>query len=324
MLEISSSYEIKLSGTDIYFDSRRAVPLSFVSSANVDKLPRSEKIIATPETLKLLGKKVKSPAVLHSSYGKPFALGNYSIEFIPSGQMLGAAQIVVEKNGRRIIYVGGFKLKNTATAGYAELRRCDTLILDCVYGTPKFIFPNPKAVMESIFEFINGSLFEDKTPVILVNPMGKAQDMIIFLGERNVEMSLHPVMAKTLRLYEELGVKIPSYGGIRRKHFSNQVIIVPLSYRNSAVVENLKRKKIAVVSGRSMENGALIRSAFRAEVAFPLSNHWGYDEISEYLDISRPKNIIIRKNFSDSFTNKLKEDGWNVTALKEPKQLTLL
>ena len=78
-----------------------------------------------------------------------------------------------------------------------------------------------------------------------------------------------------------------------------------------------------MVSGRSMENGALIRSALRAEVAFPLSNHWGYDEISEYLNVSRPENVIIRGNFSDSLTNGLKKDGWSVTELKKPHQLTL-
>ncbi len=323
MLEISSSSEIKLSGTDIYFDSKRAVPLSFVSSANIERLPRSEKIIATPETIKLLGKKIKGSAVLSSPYGKPFTLGSYSIELIPSGQILGAAQVVVEKDGQRIVYAGGFKLKNTATAGYAELRRCDTLIVDCAYGAPKFVFPPPEAVMESIFEFISRTFFEDSIPVILINPMGKAQDLIIFLGEREIEMSLHPAMAKTLRLYEELGVRIPPYGGIKRKHFKNNVLIAPLSYRSSAVVEKLKRKKVAVVSGRSMENGALMRSALRAEVAFPLSNHWGYDEISEYLDVSRPGNVIIRGNFSDSLTNELKKDGWNITALKKSRQLAL-
>ena len=323
MLEISSSSEIKLSGADIYFDSKRAVPLSFVSSANINRLPRSDKIIATPETVKLLGKKIKDSAVLSSPYGKPFTLGSYSIELIPSGQMLGAAQVVVEKDGRRIIYAGGFKLKNTATAGYAELRRCDTLIVDCAYGAPKLIFPPPEAVMESVFEFINRTFFEDNIPVILINPMGKAQDLIIFLGAREVRMSLHPAMVKTLRLYEDLGVRIPPYGGIKRKHFKNNVLIAPFSYRNSPVVERLKKKRVAVVSGRSMENGALIRSALRAEVAFPLSNHWGYDEISEYLNVSRPENVIIRGNFSDSLTNGLKKDGWNVTALKRPRQLTL-
>ena len=323
MLEINSSSEIKLSGTDIYFDSKRAVPLSFVSSANIDRLPKSTKIIATPQTVKLLGGKIKGSAVLSSPYGKPFTLGSYSIELIPSGQMLGAAQVVVEKDGRRIVYAGGFKLRHTATAGYVELRRCDTLIVDCAYGAPKFVFPPPEAVMESIFEFVNRTLFEDNIPVILINPMGKAQDLIIFLGERGIELSLHPAMAKTLRLYEELGIRIPPYGGIKRKHFKNKVLIAPLSYRNSAVVENLPRKKVAVVSGRSMENGAFMRSSLRAEVAFPLSNHWGYDEISEYLDVSRPENVVIRGNFSDRLTDRLKKDGWNVTALKKPRQLAL-
>ena len=229
----------------------------------------------------------------------------------------------MKKTGRRIVYAGGFKLKNTATAGYAELRRCDTLVVDCAYGAPKFIFPPPEIVMESIFEFVNRTLFEDKVPVILVNPLGKAQDLIIFLGERDVELSLHPAMIKTLRLYEELGVRIPPYGGIKRKHFKNNVLIAPLSYRDSAVVENLKRKKVAVISGRSMENGAFVRSALRAEVAFPLSNHFGYDEISEYLGVSRPENVIVRGNFSDSFTEGLEKDGWSVTAFKKPRQLAL-
>ena len=323
MLEISSSYEIKLSGTDIHFDSKRAVPLSFVTSANFSRLPRSEKIIATPETVKLLGKKTRGSAVLSSPYGKPFTLGSYSIELIPSGQMLGAAQVVVEKDGKRMVYAGGFKLKNTPTAGYAELRRCDTLVVDCAYGAPKFIFPPPEVVMESIFEFVNRTLFEDAVPVILVNPVGKAQDLAIFLGERDVEMSLHPAVARTLRLYGELGVRIPPYGGIRRKHFRNRVLIAPLSYRDSAAVENLPRKKVAVISGRSMENGAFVRSALRAEVAFPLSNHFGYDEMSEYLGVTRPGNVIVRGNFGDSFTEGLKRDGWNVTAFKKPRQLAL-
>ncbi|MCY3985976.1 MAG: hypothetical protein OXF23_02905 [Candidatus Dadabacteria bacterium] len=323
MLEINSSSEIKLSGTDIYFDSERAVPFSFVTSANIEKLPRSEKIIATPETIRLLGKKVKGSNVLSSHYGNPFTLGNYSIELIPSGKMLGAAQVVVEKEGKKIIYAGGFKLKNTATAGYAELRRCDTLIVDCAYGAAKLIFPPPEVVMESIFEFVNRTLFEGSIPVILINPMGKAQDLIIFLGKRGIEMSLHPAMAKTLELYGDLGVKIPPYGGIKRKHFENRVLIVPLSYRDSAVIENLERKKVAVASGKAMGNGAFMRSAFRADVAFPLSCHWGYDEISEYLGISRPGKVIIRGEFNASLAEGLSKEGWNVTALKKPRQLAL-
>ncbi len=323
MLDIDPSFEIKLSGTDIYFDSNRAVALSFISSAAVKTLPRHEKIIATPETVKLLGKKVNSSAVLSSPYGKPFNLGNYSVELIPSGRMLGASQVVIEKNKKRIIYAGSFKLRHAATAAFAEIRRCDTLIVNCAYGLTKAPFPDQETVMQSIFEFVNQTFSEEKTPVILINPLGKAQDLIIFLGERNVELSLHPIMAKTLRLYSELDVKIPAYGGISRKNLKNKVLIAPFSYRTSETLKNLKEKKVAAVTGQAMESGAMVRSFFQADVAFPLSNHGGYGEILEYLNVSRPKSVILRGSFSEELVERLGKDGWNVTALKKPRQINL-
>lgn len=323
MLEIDSSSETRLSGTDVYFDSRRAVPLSFVTSANVENLPVSGKIIATPETIRLLGKKIRSPDVLPSPYGKPFALGRHTIELIPSGHMLGAAQVVVEKDGKRLVYAGSFKLKNAPSARHAELRRCDTLVVNCAYGSSKLVFPRPEAVMRSVLEFVNEAFFEDKTPVILVNPVGKAQDLAIFLGERNVELSLHPSIAKTLGAYGELGVGIPDYGGIKRKHFRNKALLAPFHYRDSPVVENLERKKVAAVSGGAMENGAMVRSSFRAEVAFPLTNHAGYDEILDYLSISRPEEIVLEGNFGDDLTRALRSEGWNVKPVRNPSQLAL-
>lgn len=323
MLEINSSSEIKLSGTDVYFDSPRAVPLSFVTSANVENVPESAKIIATPETVKILGKKIRSSDVLSSPYGRRFTLGSHSIELIPSGHMLGAAQVVVEKDGKRLVYAGSFKLKNPPSARHAEIRRCDTLVVNCSYGAPKLVFPRPEAVMRSVLEFVNEAFFEDKTPVVLVNPVGKAQDLAIFLGERNVELVLHPSIAKVLGAYGELGVGIPEHGGVRRKRFRNRVLLAPFHYRDSAVVEGLERKKVAAVSGGSMENGTLVRSAFRAEVAFPLTNHAGYDEILDYLSISRPEELVLEGNFTEQLLKTLRSDGWNVRPVKKPSQLTL-
>ncbi len=323
MLEIDSSSEIKLSGADIYFDSARAVPLSFVTSANVENVPESAKIIATPETVRILGKKIRSSDVLSSPYGRRFTLGSHSIELIPSGHMLGAAQVVVEKDGKRLVYAGSFKLKNPPSARHAEIRRCDTLVVNCGYGAPKFVFPRPEAVMRSVLEFVNEAFFEDKTPVVLVNPVGKAQDLAIFLGERNVELVLHPSIAKVLGAYGELGVGIPGYGGVRRKRFRNKVLLAPFHYRDSAVVEGLERKKVAAVSGGAMENGTLVRSSFRAEVAFPLTNHAGYDEILDYLSISRPQELVLEGNFTGELLKTLRSDGWNVRPVKKPSQLTL-
>lgn len=323
MLEIDPSSEIRLSGTDIYFDSKRAVPLSFVTCANVSKLPRSKKIVATPETIKLLGKKTKGMTILSSPYGKSFTLGLYSIEFIPSGRMLGSAQVVVEKDGKRLVYAGSFKLKASPTARHAELRRCDTFVVDCTYGTPKQSFPEPGAVMRSLLEFVNEGFFEGKTPVILVDSPGKAQDVAIFLAEKHVDLSLHPAVASALRIYGDFGVNIPRFRGLKRKYAGNGVLIAPLDYHNSKFLGNLEKKKTAAVSGLSTENGALVRTSFGAEAAFPLTDHPGYDEISDYLNVSRPKNVILKGNYGEGAAKSLREDGWNVKTVRKASQLNL-
>lgn len=323
MLEIDPSSEIRLSGTNIYFDSKRAVPLSFVTSGNVVKLPRSEKIVATPETIKLLGNKTKGMTVLSSPYGKTFTLGLYSIELIPSGRMLGSAQVVVEKDGERLLYAGSFKLKASPTARHAELRGCDTLVVNCAYGTPKPVFPEPEAVMRSLLEFVNEVFFEGKTPVILVNSPGKAQDVAIFLAGRNVRLSLHPSVASTLRTYGELGVKIPRFGGLKRKYFGNEVLVAPFRYHDSEFIRKLERKKVAAVTDLFTKSGALVRTSFGAEAAFPLTDHPGHDEISDYLDISRPKNVILKGNYSERAAESLRAEGWNVKTVREATQLSL-
>ncbi len=324
MLDIdSSSYEIKVSGTDIYFDSRCSVPLSFVSSANTGRVPPSGKIIATEQTVRLLGNKIRNSTVICPPYRKPFSLGSHSIELIPSGQMLGGAQAVVEKNGKRIIYAGSFKLRHPGTAEHTELRRCDTLIINCAYGSENFSFPESDAVMESVYEFVRKCFFTGKVPVILANPVGKVQDLIIFLEKKNIQMGLHPAVAKILRIYRELGVSMPRVGGIGKKNFENRVLMAPLSYKDSPALKKLENRKIAVITGRAMVSGRTARLSHGADIAFPLSNHHGYDEVSEYLDISKPKSVILRGNVSADFTEKLDKDGWNVTALRSPKQLTL-
>ena len=50
---------VHLGGTDLWFDAKKKVNLSFISNANLSPVPHHDRIIATPETLKLLEKKNK-------------------------------------------------------------------------------------------------------------------------------------------------------------------------------------------------------------------------------------------------------------------------
>ncbi len=323
MLGIETTDGIRLSGTDLYFDSLKKVPLSFVSNANKDSLPSHKKIIATPETIKLLGSKIKNSVILSCPYNQPFTLGKAKIELIPSGYILGASQMVVEEEGKRLIYTGDFKLRYSRTAEYIELRRCDILVMKCIYGLPKFNFPETEDVMDSILNFIRETLFDGKTPVIIVDQIGKAQDLISFLGNRSFDLSIHPSIVKYLKLYEEIGINIPDYENLKRKNLKNKVIIIPPYFRGADQIENIKSKKVCVVMGWSMDNGAFVRSTFKADIAFPLSNHAGYDELLQYVDIAKPKEIYLVEGFNIEFARTLNKYGYKAIPLKTPTQLPL-
>ena len=76
MCEVLYDNGILLKGTDLWFDAKKKVNLSFISNANIPSLPQHDRIIATPETLKLIEAKTPDSIALSCPYNRPFSLGN--------------------------------------------------------------------------------------------------------------------------------------------------------------------------------------------------------------------------------------------------------
>lgn len=147
MCEIIYDEGIHIKDTDLWFDAKKPVKLSFISNANVSSFDSHERIISTPETIDLIGNKANGLNVLACPYNRPFSFGKLMIELLPSGYALGSSQIVVDSEGTRIVYTGDLKLRYSATSKYIEMRRCDKLIMKCRYALPKFLFPSDTEVL---------------------------------------------------------------------------------------------------------------------------------------------------------------------------------
>jgi hypothetical protein len=50
---------IHLRGTSLWFDSEKKAKFSFISNANIGRFVPSEKVIATPETIRLIEKRIR-------------------------------------------------------------------------------------------------------------------------------------------------------------------------------------------------------------------------------------------------------------------------
>lgn len=315
---------IHLKGTDLWFDSGRKRELSFVSSAAVDGPFNSEKIIATPETIRLLEGRIKNPAALACPYERPFSLGSVRVELIPSGSMLGSAQISVEKDGRTIIYTGDVCLGNLRTAKPAQVRKCDLLVLKCAYAAPKYSFPPAGQVVSEIVEFVRGAISAGDVPVLIAESPGKAPELAKILSDEGFTLSLQKSIYETVKTYEELGVEISNYEAFKPGRAEGKAVIFLLGKGTPAGFEKLHKKRVAVIAEFSGDEKADLMKAHGADEAFPFSTRAGFDELLQMVELARPGKVYLAYGHALEFARALRKKGFDASALHKPAQLKLL
>lgn len=108
---------VHLTGTPIWCDARRRRDVCFVSSAagRPGAGASHGQLIATPETLALLGAKGQLGVPVH----RPFTLGTLRLELLPSGRGLGGAALHVDAGTHSVLYAG-------------EIRKADVRAADAV------------------------------------------------------------------------------------------------------------------------------------------------------------------------------------------------
>ncbi|HVY54866.1 MAG TPA: hypothetical protein VHC46_03830, partial [Thermodesulfobacteriota bacterium] len=237
---------IHLRGTSLWFDSVKKSKFSFISSADIGRFSPSEKVIATPETLRLIEKRIRDSVALACPYNRPFTIGSVEAELIPSGYMPGAAQIEIKTGGRAILYTGNISLRRSLTAEPIRVKGCPIVILKCTNSSPKYDFPEAKDVMESISGFIGEALRSGMAPVLLAENPGTAGELVKRLGEAGHEILVHRSISETLRMYEGFGIEIKGSEPFSPSKTEGRVTVFPL-LRESKILDKIRDKKIGVV-----------------------------------------------------------------------------
>ena len=322
MIEYNNGIHLK--GTELWFDSKKKAGLSFISSANLDKFTPPEKIIATPETIKFLDKKIKKSVVLACPYYRPFALGNLQVELVPSGHMPGSSQMIVDKGDKTLVYTGDINLRKLPTTEPAYTNHCDVLVMKCAYGLPDYEFPPFEKSIEAVVNFINETQSSDSTPVIMAEPLGKAQDIIKALGEKGFKLSLHESIYKATKIYEEFGIQFRDYELFKPRDIEGKIVIIPPDKIGANNIRNIKRKRAAIVTECALEEKPAIKSAFNSDEVITLSNRAGYRELLEYVQLVNPKKVYLIEEHATEFARALQERGYETIAFEKPAQLNLL
>ncbi len=305
---------IKLKGIPFWLDSPVRRDMAFVSHPHSDHAASHNIAILSRESSKLFSLRYRSFKMLTLPWRKPVKIGKLRVTLLPSGHMLGSAQILIEHHFR-VLYSGDFKIRKNLTARRIEFAETDVLIMDATYGHPSFVFPPEDKIFGQVLDFIRECWADRIIPVLFAYSLGKAQELMARLGRESIEVRVHPRIKEAADIYSSLGINFGKYKVFTGEEKGEFVVIYPPSSRKNRIFQNIP-VRTALVSGWAL------RSKGSFDVGFPLSDHADYQELIRYVEEIDPVEVYLIRG-SDHLKMDLEKRGYTVHKLPLPKQLKL-
>lgn len=316
---IELDHGIRLKGTSLWLDSTRVKDFSFVSHAHQDHVAAHRNIICSVHTARLFRKRMPNSRIMPHRFHIPFEVDHLKLELYPAGHILGSSQILIEKEGQRIVYTGDFQLKKNLTAEPAQPIPCDILIMECTFGRPCYIFPDRETVIRQILQFIEETIEDRSVPILYAYILGKGQEITKILGDRGYRVCLAQPIYEMVKIYESLGIAFKNFERMEGENFYGKVMILPPFMAHSKVVRRIKHKRTALLSGWALD--PTVRQRFQVDEAFPLSDHADFEDLMNYVKAVRPVTVYTLHGFPE-FASHLRKRGFRAKHLEPKMQLT--
>jgi DNA ligase-1 len=323
MMEVQFDQGIHLPECGLWLDPRGTRPFAFVSHAHSDHTGHHLRTILTEPTARLMKARLGSAGKVHHvlRYGEARDFGAFRATLLPAGHVLGSAQILVEQEGKSLLYTGDFKLRKGISCEAAVTVQADTLVMETTYGLPHYRFPPAEVTVARIIAFCGETLAEGRVPVLLGYSLGKAQEILAALTGAGLPVMLHGAVWRMTRLCEEMGVEFPPYTRYEPSSVGGHVLLCPPASAGSAMLEGLPEHRVAMITGWALDGGVIHR--YRCDQAFPLSDHADYDELLEMVERVAPKRVLTLHGFAEEFAKDLRERGIEAWSLTGGRQMDL-
>lgn len=320
---------VHLAGTPLWCDALSVREACFLSSARVAEARRHRQVIATDATLKLLPRPRPgrvATTTLAVPYGRPFSLGPLRLELFPSGHVVGGASLAVDLGGPRVVYAGTVNPAGGGLAGAAEVRPCDTLVLDGSFGHPRFRFPGAAETAAELGAWLDRTLAEGSTPVLLADPLATAPDLALLLHPV-VPLRAHRGIVDLVRKLRGLGhARLPALRRFEGTPARGEVVLWPADghggpARRARAIAGIRRPRVALVSGWAMDPEVL--EGLEADAGFALAAQAGWDELIEYVRQTGAREVYLTGG-GEELARELAARGLSAWLLGPPRQLALL
>jgi len=282
-----------------HIDPTRPVDRAVITHAHSDHArPGHRAVLASPPTLALMTARMGEGRAGASQqplgWGEAIDLNGVRLWLEPAGHVLGAAQVVLEYAGCRVVVSGDYKRAADPTCDPFVPVPCDVFVTEATFALPVFRHPQAGAEIGKLLSSL--TLFPDRTHVVGCYALGKAQRLIALLRQAGWErpIYLHGALKPMCDVYERLGV---SLGDLRPATFAAKnelegaIVLAPPSAIADRWARRLNDPVTAMASGWMR-----VRQRARTQgVELPLviSDHADWDELNATVDEVRAPEIWV-------------------------------
>lgn len=305
---------LKITSIDLAVDFRRRQPRGFISHAHTDHMARHELAFCTPATAALYARRYGERQTRAMPFGQSITWDDVSLSTHPAGHVLGSAMLLVEHQGRKLLYTGDFKLSASATAEPAAPPRADTLVMECTYGNPSYCLPPRDEVIAQLVATASRAIDSGRTPVIYAYVLGKAQEVTRILTSHGFSVVQHPLIYEISRVYEAHGCSLGAVTCYDGPPPLGAVVIAPPRSQKAAALTGLVRPITIAVTGWAVHPGVRIRLG--VDYALPLSDHADFHELLDCIDRVNPTTVYCTHG-PTSFVTLLRRRGIRAHSLDD-------
>lgn len=323
MISVRYQRGVELPECGLWLDPSDSKPFAFVSHAHSDHLGAHAEIIVSAGTSALMKARQPGKRIEHVlPFGEAREFPGFRATLLPAGHIFGSAQSLIETDVGSLLYTGDFKLRPGLSAEPIEWRQVDTLIMETTYGLPRYAMPPTDHTVTHMVEFCRETLDEGAVPVLLGYSLGKAQEILCALVAAGLMPMLHQSVYRLTEIYRAVNSNFPcDYLPYSAEDVAGKVLVCPPSAARTKMVTQIKKRRVAVLTGWALDPGAACR--YQCDAAFPLTDHADYPDLVRYVELVKPQRVLTLHGFAAEFARDLRERGIDAWPLTEEHQLEL-
>ncbi len=304
---------------DVYIDPWKKVNRALITHGHSDHARWGNKhYMCANSSVEILKHRLGNDLSIQGvAFGEKIYINGVNFSFHPAGHVAGSAQIRVEHKGEVCVVTGDYKTENDGITEPFELMRCNTIITECTFGLPVYIWDRQYLVMEQVHDWWASNSRDGKVSVITAYSLGKAQRLIHALDMNIGKVFCHPAIAKMNEVYRSSGFRLPETfvlsPSTTKKAVKGGLLVVPPAALDSKAIQNLGTLSTGIASGWMALRGN--RRRRNADRGFVLSDHSDWISLNRVIEESGASRILTTHGYSVTFARWLSEKGLNAQPL---------